>query len=73
MGLTDPLRKLHVYSPTSGDSRICLEADSGDYGPGLEMSFDGTATRRGLIRLNEVGSTGTEFSFWTVEDGGYIT
>jgi len=73
IGLTDPLRKFHVYSSVSAGARVYLEADSGDNGPGLEMAFDRTATRRGLIRLNEVGSTGTEIAFFTVKDGSYIT
>ncbi len=72
VGLTDPLKKFHIYSPINSEARMYIEADSGDAGPGLELAFDRTSTRRGLIRLDEVGSTGTELSFWTVEDGGSI-
>jgi len=73
VGTATPNRKFHVYSSTSAAARIYIEADPGDSGPGIEFAFDNTATRRGLIRLNEVGTTGTEFAFWTIADGGSIT
>ena len=73
IGATTPLRKLHITDDgVDNTARVYIEATPGLSGPALEMAFDASATKRALIRANEVGDDGTSISFFTTPQSGGV-
>ena len=69
-----PIRNFHMYGEDWTTTRVYIEALSGSgAGPGIEFAFDGTGTQRGLFRLNQVGTVGTEFALYTRSTGGTLS